>query len=202
MSAAVSLFFLAAFSLNLVTHIGIGVREIFNERDQGMRQYLFRAGAVFLSSLVLWHFFAYALLPLTLGFLHHFLLFPLCFLLAFAFEQAAQAAARRGGKAGARKPDSGEAARERFLQTISGALFVLAAVNLTLKLAINSAEAALLTAGFSGGLFFAALLLKAVRKRIAKEKVPLTMRGLPLMLVVMGLLAFVFSALAAALLGE
>ncbi|MDR0550664.1 MAG: hypothetical protein LBG72_01455 [Spirochaetaceae bacterium] len=194
MTANVLLFFLAAFAVNLMIHLGLGFREMFFERDGGMGAYIFRAVSMVISTLILWHFFVYILFPLTFGLINEFLLYPLCFLLDFAFRGAADILSGRGA---GRDKDGGQ-----YKESVFGAVFILASVIFTLKFAANSIEAILLSGGFAMGLVLSALCLKAVRLRISKEKAPLTLRGLPLMLVSMGLIALVFCALAGIILAE
>jgi electron transport complex protein RnfA len=194
MTVNVLLFFLAAFAVNLTIHLGLGLREMFFERDCGMGSYVFHAVNMMISSLILWHLFVYILFPLTFGLISEFLLYPLCFLLHYAFSGAADILSGRGVER--------EGNGEQYKKSVYGAVFILAAVIFTLKFAANSIEAILLSCGFAFGLILSALSLKAIRLRIAKEKAPPTLRGLPLMLVSRGLLSLVFCALAGIMLAE
>ncbi|MDR2491144.1 MAG: hypothetical protein LBD20_07060 [Spirochaetaceae bacterium] len=198
MKQALFLLALSTLSLNLVLHFGVCAREIFFEREQNIRPYIFRAVYIFLSVLILWHLAIYILLPLTLGFVCYFLLFPLCFLLYYIFDRTAGFIYTKDSRT--KKEAPVEIYQSEKPDTVPFVLFVYIALVLTMKLALNSFEAVVLAAGFSAGMLFAVLLLKAIRSRIAKEDAPPTLRGLPLLFVSMGILSLVFSALAAVIL--
>ena len=200
MKQAVMLLALSIFSLNLVVGFGVCAREIFFEREKKIRPYIFRSIYIFFSVLILWHLAIYILLPLTLGFVCYFLLFPLSFLLYYIFDRTAGFIYTKDIRT--RKEAQAEiyAKKEHDTESVPFVLFVYIALVLTMQFALNSFEAVMLAAGFSAGMLFAVLLLKAIRSRIAKEDAPPILRGLPLLCISMGLLSLVFSALAAVIL--
>jgi electron transport complex protein RnfA len=202
--ASFSFFFFAVFQINLVLHLSLGMRDAFFERDDSLSPCFFRVFVVFISTLLLWHFFVYVLFPLTLGFVIYFFAFPLCFLLYFIFTKIAGFVVQKPdehGSSGYSKKDYA-LSNEQYMRAAGGSMYILAALMLTFKFALGSLDALFMAGGFSCGILLSMLALQSIRKRIAKENVPLTLRGLPLMLITTGLLSLVFSALASIILAR
>ena len=72
--------------------------------------------------------------------------------------------------------------------------FSLAALFLTMRLAVTFSEALLFSLAFSGGAFIAYLIIKEIQKRSFWEAIPHSLRGSPILLVSMGLLSLIFYA--------
>jgi electron transport complex protein RnfA len=66
-------------------------------------------------------------------------------------------------------------------------------VFICVNLARGFLEAAVLSFGFTAGIFLVYLIIREVRKRAALEAVPRFLRGKPLVLITMGMLSLVFS---------
>jgi electron transport complex protein RnfA len=77
---------------------------------------------------------------------------------------------------------------------------VIAALLMTLRLASTFMEAMVLALGFSLGGLFSIGILKAIHKRSSLETVPAILRGIPLMLISMGLLSLIYASAAVILL--
>jgi electron transport complex protein RnfA len=180
-----SLAVLGGFFLNLPLQWGVGIREIFLERKGRFGETLLEAALLFVSALIQWLLFVYVFSPLALGALVYFMPLPLAAALALC-SNAALKKLSPGAFAGH------EAA---FVFSYrSGAS--LAAVFMLLSLAGSFREALILAMGISLGVFFASIILRAIHFRIEREKVSGFVRGMPLLLITMGLLSLAFSSVA------
>jgi electron transport complex protein RnfA len=181
MSAPLHLAVLAVFSglsMNLLLQCGLGMRGAARE---GERPFLLvRIGLVFLSVLILWTFFSYVFHP---GFFEYLLLFPLSALIYAGLERLLFRAVLKQEAPG-------------FKESYCCDGLTAAALFLTLHLASGFVEAAVLSLGFSLGLLISLLILAEVRRRSRMEAVPRLLRGSPLALISMGLLALIFSSTA------
>jgi electron transport complex protein RnfA len=185
MNSFLLLMVFSGLSLNLIVHLGLGIENTGPlGQDEGPVP-LVQTGIFFLAVPLLWAFFTYPLAPFFFGFSQYFLLFPLSALACLGFDRlftflSPQIASR--GKAFAPK-------------TAYNGL-VLAALALTLHLASGFMEALVLSLGFSLGILFSLCALRGIQKRSRLERTPLFLRGVPLMLLSMGLLALIFSSAA------
>jgi electron transport complex protein RnfA len=179
--AALAVF--SGFSFNLLIH-GIGMQDFNREPYRPFRFVFFQCASQFVSLAALWCLFAYILTPLSIGFFEYFLLFPLTasagrfweFLFARLFS----------------REDSGE----RLFSMISvhnG--FVTISLLATLRLASAFSEAMVLALGFSLGFLAAVFILRAILGRFSGETMPRLLRGAPLLVISIGLLALIFSSL-------
>ncbi|MDR1128526.1 MAG: hypothetical protein LBL20_04365 [Treponema sp.] len=179
--AALAVF--SGLSINLLIH-GVGIQDFNREPYRLFRFVFFQCFSQFVSLVVLWCLFAYALTPLSMGFFEYFLLFPLTAsagkfwetLFARLFSQA-DSEGRLFSMAGVRNG------------------FVTVSLLVTLRLASSFSEALVLALGFSLGFLAAVFILRAILGRFSGETIPRTLRGTPLLLVAIGLLALVFSSL-------
>jgi electron transport complex protein RnfA len=144
---------------------------------------------LFFSVLLFWLFFTYIVSPLALGFFVFFLLFPLTVAAGKGFDLLS----------GRFFPALKTEPRFFSVMTASDGL-IIAALLMTLRLAGSFAEAVVLSLGFSLGSLSAILILKSIHRRSTLEKVPPFLRGLPLLLLSMGLISLIFSSAAAILL--
>jgi electron transport complex protein RnfA len=180
---------LAVFSglaLNLILQLGLGIGDITAVHRRSRRFSWFQWAALFLSVLILWVFFSRILIPLSLGFLEFFLLFPCTALVCAGLERGA---ARIFPKL---IPDPA-----MFTPVSSYGGLALTALMLTLRLAASLIEAAVLSLGFTLGSLLSALILNEIHRRASMEAVPPFLRGAPLTLISMGILSLVFSFAAA-----
>jgi electron transport complex protein RnfA len=188
-SALFSLGVFSALSLNLILHLGLGIRNIKNEADKPPRHLWYQWAVLFLAILLLWLLFTYIFSPLSLGFFEYFLLFPL------------SALVRGGLKRLLRRLFPGlPEGREQFSFASGYDGLILAALLLTLRLSSSFVEALALSLGFSLGFLGVLFLLREIRRRSALEKVPRALRGVPLTLISMGFLSLVFSSVSVILL--
>ena len=183
----------AGLSLNGVLQLGLAVRDIRGEAGRPAHLCLIQWGIVCVTALALWLFFAGVVFPLGLGFWEWFLLFPLSAVLCRGLECALDRLFARF------VPELTGKAWFFPARSAYGGLAAAAAL-ICLRLALTFADAAALALGFAGGGFLAALVLNSALKRSALEAVPPSLRGMPLLLISMGLLALIGSSVTAALL--
>jgi electron transport complex protein RnfA len=177
----VSLGLLSGLSLNLLLQFGIGMGGVVAEREGGTAVPAVQIGILFVSVLVLWLFLSFV--PSLPGFYQYVLLFPLSVILFCGLESLVSL--------GTGKPVGGI-----FDPVTAYDGLGAAALFITMNTASRFVEAAVLSAGFSLGLFFSLLILKEIRRRSQMEAVPRFLRGGPLILVSMGLLSLVSGACA------
>jgi electron transport complex protein RnfA len=185
--AALAVF--SGLSLNLVLQFGLGVRNIKTESQKPIQYALFQWVVLFLTVFLLWALFSFALSPLSLGFMEYLLIFPLTMAVTRGLELL-------GGRAfPALIPKSRSLPASSSYDGLS-----IAALGLTLRLASSPAEAAVLSLGFSLGSFCSVLIVNSIYRRSFLEKVPQSLRGMPILLISMGLLSLIFSSMAVILL--
>jgi electron transport complex protein RnfA len=185
--AALAVF--AALSLNLLIDLGIGIRDFKQEPYRLFRFIFFQWFSLVVSVAGLWALFTYILTPLSLGFFEYFLLFPLAatlgsfwnFLFIHLFSR--------------------ENPEERaFSISCAHSGMVTSALLITIRMAGSIPGLLALTFGFSLGFLAALYILRAIMERSLEENVPHILRGTPLLLVSLGLISLIFSALSAVIL--
>jgi electron transport complex protein RnfA len=185
MISLVSLAVLGGFFLNLPLQWGIGIREIFLERKGRFGDTLLEAALLFVSVLIQWLLFVYVFSPLALGALVYFLPLPL----SAALTLCANAALKK------LSAEAFSGREQAFVFSYrSGAALI--SVFMLLSLAGSFSEAVILATGISLGVFFASIILRAIHFRIEREKASGFVRGMPLLLITMGLLSLAFSSVA------
>jgi electron transport complex protein RnfA len=191
MSALAALAVFSGLSLNLMIQLGIGIEDFVPDPARPARFVLLQWAALFFSILVLWCLFAYILSPLSLGFFEYFLLFPLTAGAGKGFETLfSRFFPREASKPGLFSGGSGTSS---VISAYNG--LTLTALVLTLRLAFSFTAALVLALGFSLGGLLSIFILRAINRRSFMETVPKTLRGIPLLLISMGLLCLIFSAL-------
>jgi electron transport complex protein RnfA len=204
----------SGLSLNMILQFGLGINAILGEetadKKGGGDFPLPKWGILFLSTLILWFFFSYILSSPAFGFLESFLLFPASLAVSLGLELLFSYVFHSPKTPRAFSWDF----RSLFLELkifISAKIrpefclfpyngLVLAALFLTLRLALSFLEALALSLGFFLGCFLTGLILREIRKRSSLEAVPRVLRGSPLTLISMGLLSLIFSSISAILL--
>jgi electron transport complex protein RnfA len=176
---------ISGLSLNLITHFGLGIQylDFFDENHKKFDGIpLIRGGILFLSLPLLWFFFSYILVPLSLGFLEYMVLFPLSVLVCMGLE-----AAVNHFFPNMLLESNVFSPRSAYNGLIPAALV------LSFYLVSSLVEAIVLSLGFYLGLLSAVLILRELQKRSSREAVPRRLRGVPLMLISVGLLSLIFS---------
>jgi electron transport complex protein RnfA len=214
MSTLGALAVFSGLSLNLILQFGLGINAVTGEgaaEGKGDGDFsLPKWGMLFLSTLILWFVFSYIFISPAFGFLESFLLFPASVAVTLSLGSFLPYVFRSGRLFKFFPPDFrklflelknfnlAKAGHEKFLSLYNG--LVLAALFLTLRLALSFLEALVLILGFFLGCIAAALILREIRKRSSLEAVPRILRGSPLTLISMGLLSLIFSSVSAILL--
>ncbi|MCL2374359.1 MAG: hypothetical protein FWC65_03850 [Treponema sp.] len=191
-----SLAVFAGLSLNLLLSFALGAagaagRAVpHGQAKQSLP--LFQIGLLFASVLILWIFFSYFVPSSWQGFSLYFLFFPFSAALCMGLESAGERIfSRLSGKAG-----SLPAAKKTFSAFTAYEGLVPASLLITFILAGTFVGALVLSLFFALGNLAAMLVINEIRRRSALERVPQCLRGSPLILISMGLLALV-SAFAA-----
>ncbi|MDR2394225.1 MAG: hypothetical protein LBD93_08750 [Treponema sp.] len=174
----------SGFTLNLILHSALGIGNITEEQNQSQPIGLFQVGVLFVSVFLLWLLASYGLAFLAFGFLEYALLFPLSALACMGLEAFCT-----------RWFPSLVPEYKGFNPVTAYDGLVLCSLMMTLHIARTLMEALILSLGFSLGTLLSMVLLQEIRKRSSLELVPSFMQGRPLMLISMGLLSLLFTAL-------
>ena len=177
----------SAFAANAVLQLGLGLRDLVASRKANTRGPLVPAVSMFVSAVLAWPLFSYAIAPLSLGYLESFLLFPFSALIGVCVEGLF-----------ARLRPTGLSPSNSALSAFDGLAY--GSAYLCLRYAATAVEAVFVALGASLGFLFCALLLDSIRRRAEVEAVPERLRGAPLILISAGLLALLSLFGAAALL--
>jgi Na+-translocating ferredoxin:NAD+ oxidoreductase RnfA subunit len=185
MNSSLSLLVLSGLFLNLPVQLGLGIKEIWHEGNKPLVFSAFECLVLFLSIIIQWLLFLFVFSPLNLGFFRYFILFPLSVGISAGFEFLFSLVIQK----------SNENAKKVFLfPSVSG--LSIAAVLLVISLADKAGDALILSFGFSLGVFLSIEILKAIKYRVSNEKISPLFRGLPLILISMGLLSLVWGSAA------
>ncbi|MHB9291520.1 putative Ion-translocating oxidoreductase complex subunit A [Hollandina sp. SP2] len=174
----------SGFTLNLVLHGALGIGSITEGQEQSHPIPLFQLGILFVSVFLLWVFASYGLVFLAFGFLEYALLFPLSVLVCMGLEGLCT-----------RLFPSLALEYKVFNPATAYDGLALGSLMMSLHIARTIVEALVLSLGFSLGTLLSMVLLEEIRKRSSLELVPPFMQGRPLMLISMGLLSLLFTAL-------
>jgi Na+-translocating ferredoxin:NAD+ oxidoreductase RnfA subunit len=181
---------LAALSLNLVLHTGLGIKEIYQDVDTSFLGSLFRWGALFAVVFLFWLLWTFVFSPLSLGFFSVVFIFPFCALALHAIDDYLLKQ---------RPPPYFNPSPNGISLSTPLCVFSLF---MTLRLASTVAEAALLSLFFSAGCILASLTLSSILLRMRSEPVSRKITGTPLAFISNGLLALIFSVAATILLRQ
>ncbi|MDR0494307.1 MAG: hypothetical protein LBG95_01580 [Treponema sp.] len=182
----------SGLSMNLFLQFGLGLKGIASGVNIGKRRLLAGALVLFVTVTLLWLVFSFFRPVFFLGHLEYVALFPVSSLVFASLEYLANRFILKDA-----------ARREFFLMddTLSGGVLAGASLFITLDAAGSFLEAVSLALGLS---LSAALVFSAaveIRRRAEMEAVPRWLRGGPLALVALGLLALIFSSGALMLFG-
>ena len=188
--AALAVF--SGLSLNLILSFALGAVGAAGKNiprgGTGQPLPFFQIGLMFISVLFLWLVFSIAVPPYWRGFALYFLFFPFSAVFCMGFEFFYE-------RAFPKLADSFRA-RKVFSAFTAYDGLVPASLILTFMLAGTFAGAIVLAFFFAAGNLTAMLILKEIRRRSTLERVPQFLRGSPLMLISMGLLALVSASVA------
>jgi len=181
MSYLAALFLVSLFLLNLTLQTGLGVLKIRKRRNYSVKNLFFEYFVLFLSVLIQYLFFTFVFSPLNMGVLKYFMIFPFAAafscLCRFFYNNVV----------------SGYIKLEDYVFDFSyNNGICVAAVALLLCLASSVKEAVVLDLGFCAGVFCAVTVVKMIMLRMIQESASDFFRGIPLMLISMGLLSIIW----------
>jgi len=188
---SLALCFFAALSLNLFFNFALGAKEILRRKQIPSLHLSYPWLIVFVSTVFLWIFFA-RVLRFSGGLLDFLLLLPFSAVASSVLEKFFFYVVSQYKDPGA-NPGLFAAGSAYTEVTAVSAL-------LTLRFALSFADAVLLALAFSGGGLSAFLIIREISKRSSIETIPYGLRGTPVLLVSMGILSLVFSAVSVLLL--
>ncbi|MDR1301708.1 MAG: hypothetical protein LBK43_04460 [Treponema sp.] len=174
----------SGFTLNLILHGALGIGNIVEAQEQSRPIPWFQLGVLFVSVFLLWMLASYGLVFLAFGFLEYALLFPLSALFCMGLEAV-----------GARLFPSLVPEYRLFSAATAYDGLALSSLMLCLHIARTVMEAFILSLGFALGTWLSLFLLTEIHKRSSLELVPPFMQGRPLMLISIGFLSLLFTAL-------
>jgi len=188
---SIALVFFAALSINLVQNFALGTRELVRQKEISILHIFYPWIILFVSTLLLWVFFA-VILKFSGGIFLFLLALPLSALVSSFLEKLLFHVVLQ-------YKDIGEnpglfAAGASYNELTAAACF------LTLCFAFSFTDALLVSFAFSFGCLCSFLIIKEIQKRSAIETIPYGLRGTPILLVSLGLLSLVFSAVSVLLL--
>jgi len=171
----------SVFSMNLVLQCGLGIKGAAESKNPLGMSTLIKAGIIFFSVILLWLFFSRMVYSIIPGVFVYVLLFPVSSIVYDGLERLVFRYVYKKNAEG-----------ECFVSFPGGITAV--SVFLCVNMADSFSQAAVLSFGFIAGIFLVYLIVREVRRRAALEAVPLFLRGKPLVLITMGMLSLVFSA--------
>jgi len=183
----------SGLSLNLLLQFALGTGgiagDLRNKADEKREIPFIQFGILFTSVLILWLFFHYIIPAYWRGFSEFFLFFPLSALVCIGLELLGELFLPKISSrfAGIKKTFSSITAYEGLIP---------ASLMIAFAVAGNFAETFVLALFFALGNMTAMLILNEIRRRSALECVPKYLKGSPLILVSMGLLALVSASVA------
>jgi len=177
----------AGLSLNLVMQFALGVQTVGSNTPQSAKEnYLpvFQIINLFISVLILWIIYSYILNFIPSEFFMFVLFFPLSALVCLGFEKI---------------EDRLFATRKKIrlfscMTAYDG--LVPASLLLTANIARNFSDAFILSFFFAVGSLAAIIIINEIKRRSALEEIPVNFRGMPLVLISVGLLSMVTGAVA------
>jgi electron transport complex protein RnfA len=181
MLIALSLF--SGLSLNMFLQMGLAFNVASGIPDRKLGWGLLQWAGILAATLLIWTLFSCLLVPLGIGYVQYFLLFPLAASLArlidLLFEQFL-----------------GEAFTRTRLLTPGSAYdgLLLAAAFWTIMGSAGFLDAVASAAGFVLGALLSLLILREIYRASALEPAPAILKGRPLILISAGILSLVFSA--------
>jgi electron transport complex protein RnfA len=177
--------------MNFLLNFGLGTRELLPKKMPHTFTFFYPWLVLFVSTLLLWVLFARILFFFG-GIFDLILILPLSALTSAAVEKLFLRFVSQYKELGINP----EVSFTDGLFTAGSSYHELTAVSVLLSLhfALSFADALLLSLTFSAGSLLAFLIIREIQKRSATETMPHGLRGTPIVLISMGLLSLVCSA--------
>ncbi|MDR2964634.1 MAG: hypothetical protein LBU88_02545 [Treponema sp.] len=170
----------SAFTMNLTLQCALGIRGIAESRIYNGFSTMVKLGIILFSIILMWILFSKIISTFISGFFIYALLFPVSYIVYDSLEFVVfQQILKKDPK-------------EKCFVSFPGGITAVA-VFICLNIAINFLEAILLSFGFTAGILIVYFIIREIGKRAALEAVPRFLRGIPLLIIVMGLLSLIFS---------
>jgi electron transport complex protein RnfA len=170
----------SAFTMNLVLHCALGIKGAAESRNPNKITILIKLGIIFTAVILLWVVFSRVISMINTGIFIYVLLFPVSFILYNALEFFVFSYVLKR-----------EMENDNSISFPGGITAVAAFI--CINIANGFIETAALSFGFVAGIFLVLVISVEIRRRAALESVPFFLRGKPLVLVSMGMLALIFS---------
>jgi len=177
----------SVFNMNLTLQCALGLGGIYTSKIFDKRLALIKLSIVFISVILLWFFFSRVIFSVFSGVFIYVLLFPVSYIVCDGLDFLLF-----------RYILEKDREEECFISFPGGITAV--AVFICTNIANSFLETAILSFGFTAGILLVSLIVWEIRERAALEKVPRFLRGKPLVLISMGMLSLVFSAVSLLLL--
>jgi Na+-translocating ferredoxin:NAD+ oxidoreductase RnfA subunit len=174
------LFILSVFTMNLTLQCALGIKGNAESKNAGYLINLIKSGIIFFSIIILWLVFSKIIFAVSSSIFVYILLVPASFIVYEGLEYLVYYFLYKNRDE-----------EESFINFPGG--IIAAALFVCMNIADSFLQTLVLSFGFTGGIFLVSAIVREVRKRAALEKVPLFMRGKPLVLVAMALMALVFT---------
>jgi len=174
------LIILSAFSMNLTLQCALGVKGAAESKNPGHYTNFLKLVIIFFCVIMLWAFFFKIIHSMFSGMFVYVLIFPVGYIVYEALEYLFLS------KLLSERPEN-----ESSVSFPGG--ITVAAVFLCVNIAEDLTQAALLSFGFTAGIYLVLIITGEIRRRAALEAVPIFLRGKPLALISMGMLSLVFS---------
>jgi len=171
----------SCFSMNLVLQCGLGIKGVAESKDPLKVSTLIKTAIIFISVILMWFLFSIVIHSIIPGILIYVLLFPVSSIVYDGLEYLAF-----------RYLFKEDNDAEYFISFPGG--ITAASVFLCVNIANGFLDAVVLSFGFTAGILIVYVIVREIRKRAALEAVPRFLRGRPLVLITMGMLSLVFSA--------
>jgi Na+-translocating ferredoxin:NAD+ oxidoreductase RnfA subunit len=174
------LFIISMFTMNLTLQCALGIKGNAESKNSGMLINLIKSGIMFLSIVILWLVFSSGIFAISTSIFVYVLLVPVSFTVYEGLEYLVYFFLYKNRNE-----------EESFINFPGG--IVAVAVFICMNIADGFLQTLVLSFGFTGGIFLVSVIIREIRKRAALEKVPVFMRGKPLVLVAMALISLVFT---------
>jgi electron transport complex protein RnfA len=171
----------SAFTINLTLQCALGIKGVCEAKNPASISIIIKLGIIFFTVIVLWFFFSKIIHQVISGTFVYVLLFPVSSMVYDGLEFLIFHYILK------KEPDKESAV------TFPGCI-TAAAVFICVNIADSFVQAVSLSFGFSAGILLVFLIIGEIRQRAALEKVPQFLRGKPLVLISMGMLSLIFSA--------
>jgi len=178
----------SAFTVNLTLQCALGLKGAAVPDNGSKTTSLIKLLIIFTSIVILWFLFLKILGSFLSGMLIFILMFPVSYMVYSGLEYLVFNYLLKKN-----------IEDENFISFPEGITAVAAFI--CIIIADGFLEVMVLSFGFTAGIFLVIIIIREIKKRAELEAVPRFMRGTPLVLVTMGMLSLIFTAVSLLILG-